>query len=87
MDASVISQYAARALYLALILSLPLLVICLAVGIVVSIFQATTQIHEQSLAFVPKLVAVILALLVMGTWISGQLGSFFREIAGRIATL
>ena len=46
----------------------PLLIIALVVGLLVSIFQATTQIQEQTLAFVPKIVAVLLGIVIFGPW-------------------
>ncbi|MDR3552689.1 MAG: flagellar biosynthesis protein FliQ [Clostridia bacterium] len=85
MDATAITTFASRALYMAMILALPLLLICLAIGVVISIFQATTQIHEQSLSFVPKLIAVIVSLAIMGTWMVNQLESFTREAFSKIA--
>lgn len=87
MDISAISQIASRALYMALILTSPLLLVCLVVGVIISIFQAVTQIHEQSLAFVPKVIAVILTLVVAGSWMVGQLENFSREIFTKIASL
>lgn len=85
MDIAGITQIAARTIYMAAILTVPLLLICLAVGIVVSIFQATTQIHEQSLAFVPKVAVVVIFLAVAGSWMVRQLMSFTREAFARIA--
>lgn len=87
MDTAAIAQMASRALYYTMILAGPLLVICLVIGVLVSVFQATTQIHEQSLAFVPKVVAVILTLAIGGTWMVGQLESFCREIFAKIASM
>jgi flagellar biosynthetic protein FliQ len=56
------------AMEVVLLLSAPLLAVTLIIGLVVSIFQATTQINDASLSFVPKLVGVILALIVAGPW-------------------
>jgi flagellar biosynthetic protein FliQ len=80
MNEAAIQMLATRAMYMAVILALPLLVACLSIGIVVSIFQAVTQIHEQSLSFVPKVVAVLALLAIIGSWMVGQLESFTREI-------
>ena len=52
----------------------------LIVGVLVSIFQATTQIQEQTLAFVPKIIATFVAILVFGPWILGVLVDYIREI-------
>jgi flagellar biosynthetic protein FliQ len=56
------------ALYTALLVAGPLLLLSLSVGLLVSIFQATTQIQEQTLSFVPKILAVFLGLIVFGPW-------------------
>ncbi|MNR64470.1 Flagellar biosynthetic protein FliQ [compost metagenome] len=53
-----------------------MLVIGLVVGLIISIFQATTQIQEQTLAFVPKIVAVLLSILIFGPWIMNTLVDF-----------
>ena len=50
----------------------PLLLLALVVGLIVSIFQATTQIQEQTLAFVPKIVAVLLGIIFFGPWMLSQ---------------
>ena len=62
-----------RTLMLAMLVSAPMLLIGLAVGIVVSLFQAVTQIQEQTLTFVPKIAAMIAAALLLMPWISQHL--------------
>lgn len=61
-------QLSQNALFIAMQLSAPILGITLAVGLAVSVFQAATQIQEQTLAFVPKLIAMAAALVVFGPW-------------------
>lgn len=58
----------------------PLLILALAVGLLVSIFQATTQIQEQTLAFIPKIVAVLVGLVFFGPWMLGKLIEFTTEL-------
>ncbi|HEX3026321.1 MAG TPA: flagellar biosynthesis protein FliQ [Clostridia bacterium] len=87
MDEGQIIDIAQRAIYVASITAIPILIACLAVGIVISIFQAATQIHEQTLVFIPKIVVVVILLAVAGSWISGQLAEFTREAFGVIANL
>lgn len=58
----------------------PLLIVALVTGLAVSIFQATTQIQEQTLAFVPKIVAVLVALVFFGPWILSIVTSFATDI-------
>lgn len=60
--------------------SAPMLVIGLIVGLAVSIFQATTQIQEQTLAFIPKIVAVLLSILIFGPWILSTLVDFTTNL-------
>ena len=58
----------------------PMLIVAMAVGLIVSIFQATTQINEQTLAFVPKIVCVLLALLLFGGYIFSRIGGFVARL-------
>lgn len=67
-------------LYLVLLVSAPVLAASLVVGLIVSLLQATTQLQDQTLTFVPKLVAVLLALVVAGPWIGDQLLRFARVL-------
>jgi flagellar biosynthetic protein FliQ len=62
-------RLAGEAVYTVLKASAPMLVLALVVGLIVSVFQAATQIQEQTLAFVPKIVIVLLSVLVFGPWI------------------
>ncbi len=57
------------AIYTTIIVALPMLGVALLIGLIVSIFQATTQINEQTLSFVPKIIGILLALLLFGGWI------------------
>lgn len=65
--------------------SAPMLGLGLIVGLLVSIFQATTQIHEQTLAFIPKIVAVFVAVLIFGPWILNVLVDFTSRLLGNLA--
>jgi len=58
----------------------PMLIVAMVVGLLVSIFQATTQINEQTLAFVPKIVCVMLALLIFGGFIFSNIGGFVTRL-------
>ena len=60
--------------------SAPMLIVAMVIGLVVSIFQATTQINEQTLAFVPKIVGVMLALLLFGSFIFSTVTGFTRTL-------
>jgi flagellar biosynthesis protein FliQ len=85
MNAEFVIGLAGQALYTVLKISAPMLGIGLIVGLLVSIFQATTQIQEQTLAFVPKIVAVFLALLIFGPWILTTMVDFTSNLLGNLA--
>lgn len=69
-----------QALYLALILTAPPVLVAMLVGLIVSLIQATTQIQEQTLTFVPKLIAITATLAVTGPWIMTQLINFSAQL-------
>ncbi len=73
--------------YTILIVSAPMLVIGLVVGLIISIMQATTQIHEQTLAFVPKIVAIFAALIIFGGFMLTSLTEFTSRIFSYINSL
>jgi flagellar biosynthetic protein FliQ len=75
-SADYLLRVAREGLLLAVILSAPVVLASLVVGLVVSVLQATTQIQEQTLSFAPKLVAVLLALGIAGPWMGAQLVRF-----------
>lgn len=75
---------AGQAVLTVLKMSAPMLVLGLSVGLIVSIFQATTQIQEQTLAFVPKIVAVMLAILLFGPWLLNTIIDFTTNILGNL---
>ena len=80
MDIAVVVNIIQQAALMILLLSAPMLLIGLVVGLIVSIFQATTQIQEATLAFVPKIVAVLLSMVIFGPWIISTLVNFTRNL-------
>ena len=68
MSGGLVMQMAQEALRMVLLISAPMLGLGLLVGLAVSVFQATTSIQEQTLAFIPKIVAVFVAILIFGPW-------------------
>jgi len=68
MSGDLVIQIGQEALMMVMIISAPMLGLGLLVGLLVSVFQATTSIQEQTLAFIPKIVAVFVAILVFGPW-------------------
>jgi len=76
---------AKEALLTALMVGGPILGVCLLVGLLVSIFQAMTQIQEQTLTFIPKILAIIAVMLLLGPWmlnvLTGYTGNLFNQLA------
>jgi flagellar biosynthetic protein FliQ len=67
-----------------LILSAPVLLVAMIVGLIVSIFQATTSIQEQTLTFVPKIAAIFIVLALLGGWMFGSLAQYTRDLFAMI---
>lgn len=80
MSGDVVIQLAQNALMTVLLVSAPMLGLGLIVGLMVSVFQATTSIQEQTLAFIPKIIAVFVAILIFGPWMLRLMVGFVSEI-------
>ena len=87
MGPDVVLELCTQALELALRVGLPLLVVGLVVGLAVSVFQAVTQIQEQTLSFIPKILALAGVLLVLGPWMLNQLLSYTTDLWASIPQL
>lgn len=79
MDSQQVFTYGQQGLYLLLMVAAPVLLVVLAVGLVVSIFQAATQIHEATLSFVPKMIAAVAVLAVAGPWMLTTLVEYIQR--------
>ena len=79
MDTQQVFTFGQQSLYMLLVVSAPILLTVLAVGLVVSIFQAATQIHEATLSFVPKIIAAVAVLAVCGPWMLTTLVEFVQR--------
>ncbi len=75
-----VMDIAREALFLIIKVAAPLLLISLIIGLVVSIFQTVTSIQEQTLTFVPKIVAVFLGMMLIGGWMLDELSNFMTEL-------
>ena len=84
MTQEMVIAVAENAVFTILIVSGPLLLIALASGLVVSIFQATTSIQEQTLAFVPKIVAVLVAIIFFGPFMFSRMTDYFHDILNNL---
>lgn len=76
-----------RSVELVLMLSAPMLLSAVVVGLLISIFQAATQINEQTMTFIPKILAVLISLLIFAPWMIKLILAFTRDIYAAIATL
>jgi flagellar biosynthetic protein FliQ len=79
MDSQQVFTFGQQSLYMLLMIAAPMLLTVLAVGLVVSIFQAATQIHEATLSFVPKIVAAVAVLVIAGPWMLTSLVEFLQR--------
>jgi flagellar biosynthetic protein FliQ len=80
MDLDQATELIRHTLLLALIVSAPMLLIGLVVGIVISLLQAVTQIQEQTLSFIPKIVAMVAAAIALAPWTAQRLMDYSREM-------
>ena len=87
MTQEFVIDIARQAIQAALMLSLPLLLSGMAVGLTVSVFQAATQIQEQTLTFVPKIITVLVVLLFLAPWLLNVMLSFATGLLSGIAAL
>jgi flagellar biosynthetic protein FliQ len=76
-----------QAMEVTLMVSAPLLLVALGVGLIVSIFQAATQINETTLSFIPKLIAVFVALVVAGPWMLTIMLDYMRQVLTNIPNM
>ena len=87
MNPETIMTIGSRALEITMLLAAPLLLVALITGLIVGAFQAATQINEMTLSFIPKLLAIALALVVSGPWMLKVLVGYTRELFESIPTL
>lgn len=87
MTQELVIQLARRSFEATLLLAAPLLLFSLVVGLLISIFQAVTSINEATLAFAPKIVAVMVAMIIFFPWMMTYMSDFTREIYSFIAIM
>ena len=85
MDTTTVTGVLREAVSVALKLGGPMLILSMLVGVMIAIFQAVTQIHEQTISFMLKLIVVILILLIGGSWMLTALQDYTKEIFALIA--
>ncbi|MGL5259243.1 MAG: flagellar biosynthesis protein FliQ [Lachnospiraceae bacterium] len=80
MTIDTVSSIASEALYTIVLTAAPVLIVSLIVGLIVSIFQTVTSIQEQTLTFVPKILAIFLSLIVFGHWMLNNMVTFMTNL-------
>jgi flagellar biosynthetic protein FliQ len=87
MNQDVVVNLAMQAMQLALKVGGPILLVGLVIGLVISIFQAVTQIQEQTLSFIPKIVGLAVVIIVAGPWMLGQMLTYTEELWSSIPSM
>lgn len=87
MNAQEVITLGQQALYVTVLLAAPLLLTALAVGLVISVLQAATQINEMTLSFLPKLLALFLVLITAGPWMLALIVDYMQRILIRVGTV
>ena len=87
LDSALVVDLGRQALWMTMLISAPILGIGLVVGLTVGVFQAATSINEQTLSFIPKLVAMGVTLALAGGWMINTMVDYPRVLFGRIPTL
>ena len=87
MNTDVVISLATQAMNVAFKVAMPLLLAGLVVGLIVSVFQAVTQIQEQTLAFIPKVLALVAVRVIAGPWMLGQLETYTQALYASIPDL
>ena len=82
MDDGQVVTVARQTIWVIVKTSVPLLLVSMIVGLIISLFQTLTSIQEQTLTFVPKLLAIMIALMIMGNWLLNEIVSFMQMLWG-----
>ena len=86
MDTTMVVDLGRESLYVAVLIAAPMLAVALVVGLIIGIVQAATSINEMTLSFIPKLAALVIVLMVLGSWQITVLVDFTRRLFERIPT-
>jgi flagellar biosynthetic protein FliQ len=87
MDTAMVVDLGRQALWMTMLISAPMLIVALLVGLIIGVFQAATSINEQTLSFIPKLLSIGLAATVFGGWMINTLVDYTKVLYGRIPGL
>ena len=80
MDAGTVINIARQTIWVIVATAVPVLLVSMVVGLVISLFQTLTSIQEQTLTFVPKLIAILLTIMIIGSWMLNQITGFMNNL-------
>ena len=80
MDAGTVNNIARQTIWVIVETAVPVLLVSMVVGLVISLFQTLTSIQEQTLTFVPKLIAILLTIMIIGSWMLNQITGFMDNL-------
>ena len=80
MDAGTVTNIARQTIWVIVETAVPVLLVSMVVGLVISLFQTLTSIQEQTLTFVPKLIAILLTIMIIGSWMLNQITGFMNNL-------
>lgn len=80
MDAGTVINIARQTIWVIVETAVPVLLVSMVVGLVISLFQTLTSIQEQTLTFVPKLIAILLTIMIIGSWMLNQITGFMNDL-------
>jgi len=87
MDTAMVVDLGRQALWMTMLISAPMLIVALLVGLIIGVFQAATSINEQTLSFIPKVVCMGITMAIAGSWMINTMVDYTRLLLGRIPTL
>jgi flagellar biosynthetic protein FliQ len=87
MTPETVTTIGQQALWVTMLIAAPLLLSALAVGLLVGMFQAATQINEMTMSFIPKLLVMVAALVISGPWMLGVIVNYSQELMAQIPSL
>jgi flagellar biosynthesis protein FliQ len=87
MTPEIVTTIGQQALWVTMLLAAPLLLSALAVGLLVGMFQAATQINEMTMSFIPKLLVLVVALVISGPWMLGVIINYTQQLMAQIPSL
>ncbi|ANO51057.1 MAG: flagellar biosynthesis protein FliQ [Woeseia sp.] len=87
MTPETVTTIGQEALWVTMLIAAPLLLSALAVGLLVGMFQAATQINEMTMSFIPKLLVIVAALIIAGPWMLGVIVNYTQQLMAQIPSL